>query len=121
MVVAAFLLAYHLIQLVDGRLGDFHNYSWVPVVLVPVWLFLMAYTGLYASMRTKVFSRVVGNLVKVHTIGSIITASCVYLIDPKGFSMLLLGCSILILTRKYSNKSFGVLSIKQQAETLLSC
>jgi exopolysaccharide biosynthesis polyprenyl glycosylphosphotransferase len=95
-IVVAFLLAYRLIQFFDGRLGNFHDYSWVLVVIVPVWLFLLAYTGLYASMRTKVFSRVTGNLVKVHVVGGIITASCVYLIDPKGFSRLLLVCFILI-------------------------
>ncbi|QEM66873.1 sugar transferase [Geobacter sp. FeAm09] len=108
-IITAFVLAYNLIQQFDGRLGNFHKYSWVLMVIVPVWLFLLAHSGLYASMRTKALSKTFGSLVKVHIIGVVITASCIYLIDPKGFSRLLLGSFaiislVLIVTVKGSIK-----------------
>lgn len=90
-ILLAFDLAYDVIQMYSGRLSLFRSYVWSLVIIVPVWLFLMTYVGMYDSMRTKSFSKIVGGLVKVHIAGGIITASCVYFIDPKGFSRFLLG------------------------------
>ncbi|BCS55024.1 sugar transferase [Geobacter sp. SVR] len=93
-IVAALPLSYAFIQSFDQRLAHFQTYSWVLLIILPVWLFLLAHCGLYASLRTRTFPQIIGSLLKVHLFGGILVASAIYLVDPKGFSRLLLITNI---------------------------
>jgi exopolysaccharide biosynthesis polyprenyl glycosylphosphotransferase len=95
-ILAALPLAYACIQFISGRLAHFQTYDWVLLVILPVWLYLLTKSGLYSSLRTRPFPQIFGSLLKVHIIGGIITTSIIYLVDPKGFSRLLLITYIII-------------------------
>lgn len=101
-VFAAFVLAFNTVQVASGRLSDFRDYSWVLVVVVPVWIFLLTYFGLYDSMRTKSFFVVIAGILKVHVIGGLIVSACVFLVHATGYSRLLFGsfiiCSLILIT-----------------------
>lgn len=94
-VVTAFVLSYTVVQSLTGRLGEFQGYTWVLAVVIPVWIFLLTYFGIYNSMRTRPFSAIVVDLMKVHAIGAIITTSIVFLVNPTGFSRIFMGSFIL--------------------------
>jgi exopolysaccharide biosynthesis polyprenyl glycosylphosphotransferase len=87
-IVAAFLLAYQVRRHV---LNPFPFYLWVLLVIIPVWYFLMARFGLYASIRTRPLSQVLASLAKVHVIGGIMLTSAIYLCEPSGYSRGLVG------------------------------
>ena len=89
----AFYLAYGLLY---RRLQDFHDYAWALLIILPTWLLLLSYSGIYGSMRTRKFGEVFGTLFKVHAIGGMIITSFIYLFDPLGFSRMLVGVFILI-------------------------
>jgi len=94
-IMVAFVVAYFLVQGYSARLGELNDYTWVLMIVVPVWLFLLTYFGVYNSMRTKPFLSLVADLLKVHVAGAIITTSCVFLVDPRGFSRVFMVSFIL--------------------------
>lgn len=89
--IAAFVLAYMLIQRVDQRLQNFDHYAWVLLVIVPVWLLLLSYSGIYESMRFRKIGMIAGQLTKVHLMGTMVISTIIYLVDPHGFSRVLVG------------------------------
>jgi exopolysaccharide biosynthesis polyprenyl glycosylphosphotransferase len=84
-VFTAFWLGYQ-IRNVYGGLQDFRHYSWLLLVILPLWLFLLNYFGIYSSLRASTFSRLFAILFKVHLVGGVIVTSSIYLVEPKGFS-----------------------------------
>jgi exopolysaccharide biosynthesis polyprenyl glycosylphosphotransferase len=78
------------------------DYSWVLVIVVPVWIFLLTYFGLYDSMRTKTIFAVVAGLLKVHAIGGLVVSASVFLVHAITYSRLLFGsfilCSLVLIT-----------------------
>lgn len=94
-ILIAFVLAYNTVQMATGRLSDILDYSWVLIVVIPVWLFLLTYFGLYDSMRTKSFFVVASELLKVHVIGGFIVSSSVFLVHATNYSRLLFGSFII--------------------------
>jgi exopolysaccharide biosynthesis polyprenyl glycosylphosphotransferase len=103
-VLAAFWLGY-LIRGSYGGLQDFHHYAWLLLVILPIWLFLLNYFGIYSSMRAITFSRLLAILFKVHLIGGVIVSSSIYLVEPKGFSRAFFSIFILL--------SFFLIGIEQ--------
>jgi exopolysaccharide biosynthesis polyprenyl glycosylphosphotransferase len=104
-IVTSFVLSYNVVQSLTGRLSQFLDYSWVLVVVIPVWFFLLTHFGIYNSMRTRPFPKIIADLMKVHAIGGVITTSVVFLVNPTGFSRIFMGsfilCSlVLIVTEK---------------------
>ncbi len=101
-IVMAFVLAFNAVQLTTGRLSDILDYSWVLVVVLPVWIFLLTHFGLYDSMRTKPFFQVIAGLLKVHVIGGLIVSASVFLVHATNYSRLLFAsfiiCSLLFIT-----------------------
>jgi exopolysaccharide biosynthesis polyprenyl glycosylphosphotransferase len=96
-IVTAFVMAFNVVQIAtDGKLNNFQSYSWVLIVVIPAWIFLMTYFELYDSMRTKSFSAVIASLLKVHVIGGLIVSACVFLLHAIGYSRLLFGCFIIL-------------------------
>ncbi|MBI2353621.1 MAG: sugar transferase [Deltaproteobacteria bacterium] len=95
-ILAALPLAHALIQHFDGRLARFLTYDWILLIILPVWLYLITKFGLYSSLRTRSFPQLLWALIKVHLVGGIVISSAVYLVDPKGFSRLLLITYIII-------------------------
>ena len=93
--LTAFVLAFYTVQLTTGRLSAIWDYSWILVVVLPVWIFLLTYFGLYDSMRTKSFLAVVAELLKVHAAGALIVSSSVFLVHATTYSRLLFGSFIL--------------------------
>jgi len=94
-ILTAFVLAYNAVQRAMGQLSAFLDYSWVLIVVLPVWIFLLTYFGLYDSMRTKSFRAVIAALLKVHAIGGLIVSACVFLVHATSYSRLLFGSFII--------------------------
>lgn len=94
--VTAFCIAYVLLQFTYHRLQDILEYAWALLVILPTWLLLLSYSGIYGSMRTKRFSEIFGQLFKVHFIGGMVITSFIYILDSKGFSRMLIGAFIII-------------------------
>jgi exopolysaccharide biosynthesis polyprenyl glycosylphosphotransferase len=88
-ILTAFVLAFNTVQMATGRLSALLDYSWVLLVVVPVWIFLLTYFGLYDSMRTKSFLVVTAGLLRVHFIGGLIVSSSVFLVHATSYSRLL--------------------------------
>jgi exopolysaccharide biosynthesis polyprenyl glycosylphosphotransferase len=94
--VTAFCLAYVLLQHRYHRLQDLHEYTWALLIILPTLLLLLSYSGMYGPMRTRKFGVVFGKIFKVHMFGTMVVASLIYLVDPKGFSRMFFGMFILI-------------------------
>ncbi len=90
MLVAAFFIAYGLLHN-HHNLQDIHEYAWALLIVLPTWLLLLSYSGVYGSMRTKKFGEIFGRIFKVHIASGIVMTSLIYLVDPKGFSRILFG------------------------------
>jgi exopolysaccharide biosynthesis polyprenyl glycosylphosphotransferase len=101
-ILTAFVLAFNAVQITTGRLSNILDYSWILVVVIPVWSFLLTYFRLYESMRTKSFITVFVALLKVHAVGGLIVSASVFLIHATGYSRLLFGSfmlsSLIIIT-----------------------
>ena len=95
MIMVAFIAAY-LIMENYTHLAGWGQYDWILLLMVPGLLLLMWYFNLYATLRTRRITDIFFDLVKVHIIGTIILSSSIFLIDPRGFSRLLFGASILL-------------------------
>ena len=96
-ILTAFVLAFNTVQAATGRLNNFREYSWVLVIVIPVWIFLLTYFGIYNSMRTKSFFSVIAELLKVHVFGGLIISSSVFIVHATSYSRLLF-CSFLIFS-----------------------
>ena len=94
-ILTAFVLAFNAVQMTTGRLSVFQDSSWVLVFVIPVWIFLLTYFGLYDSMRTKSFFTVFAELLKVHVVGGLLVSSCVFLVHATSYSRLLFGSFII--------------------------
>lgn len=94
--VIAFCAAYILLQLSTHRLLDLHEYAWALLIILPTWLLLLSYSGIYGSMRIKRFSEIFGQLFKVHAAGGMVITSFIFMLAPREFSRLLVGAFILI-------------------------
>jgi exopolysaccharide biosynthesis polyprenyl glycosylphosphotransferase len=84
-VLAAFLVAYRL-RASQVALHEITHYSWILIVVIPVWYVLMTRFGVYASLRTRSYSHLILALVKVHFLGSLILTTAIYFVESKGFS-----------------------------------
>lgn len=94
LIFVAYFLSFELRQR-WGLIGDFSEYLWILLCIVPVWHFLLIRFGLYESMRTSSFDEILVALLKVQFFGSIMTLAMVFLIDPKGLSRGMFGIFIL--------------------------
>ena len=90
LVIAAFLLAFNL-RVQFGGLKDLEGYTWVLIVLVPVWLILLERYGFYDSQRLSTPWSICKSLATVTAIGGVITSSAIYLLEPQGFSRSFFG------------------------------
>lgn len=112
-IISSFVLAWHLRSLQVHTLDPLFTYSWLLLVMLPGWYFLLARFGVYASLRTLSFWSLTARLIKVHAAGGILLAAAIYLITPhdfsRGFFLLLVGNTFLLL-----------LSIKGLVKLLLS-
>lgn len=95
LIFIAFAVAYEIRSRI-GSIGDFYHYLWVLLVIIPVWHLLLSKYGMYASTRTHSIPKLISDLLKVHVIGGIITASLIYFIEPGGFRRILFGIFILL-------------------------
>lgn len=103
LIIAAFVLAYHLRNL-GGGLAGLNDYRWVLLVIIPLWCLLMDHYGIYDSHRISPLPQIITALAKTHAIGGIITAATIYVFELRGFSRSLFGYFIVI--------SFVLLTIK---------
>ena len=81
----SYFFAFHTRNL-SGSLGEFTDYLWVLLAIIPVWYYLMVYFRLYAPLRTRKLNDILASILKVHVVGGIITASIIYLVNPYGLS-----------------------------------
>lgn len=92
----AFWLAY-LLRGSIGGLASFQYYAWLLLVVIPTWIFLLNYFGLYFSLRLTSMGKIIAALVKVHVIGAVVGASAIYFFEPKGFSRGFFGTFVTLL------------------------
>ena len=95
LVIAAFLIAFNL-RVEFGGLRDLEGYTWVLVVVVPVWLVLLERYGFYNSQRISTPGAIFKSLATVTAMGGVITSSAIYLFEPQGFSRSFFGAFIII-------------------------
>jgi len=108
MVVVAFFVSYVVMQNYT-HLSEWKHYDWILLLMIPVWLFLIKYFNLYASLRSRKLADMMLDLLKVHVLGALIISSAIFLLDPRGFSRLffvgmVVLCFVLISTAKLSIK-----------------
>ena len=84
-VIAAFLVSFNL-TVRFGGLGDLDNYTWILLVVVPVWLVQMERYGFYNSQRMCTPWSIFKSLVKITAIGGVMTSSVIFLMEQQGFS-----------------------------------
>jgi exopolysaccharide biosynthesis polyprenyl glycosylphosphotransferase len=89
-IICSFFIAYHA-RLNWGGASDFLSHSWVLLIIMPVWHFLLTRFGLHASVRLISFGEIFASLIKVQCIGAIITSAAIFFVDPHGFSRGILG------------------------------
>ena len=94
-IVTAFITAYY-IRSQSVSLDPMKHYTWIFFIVLPVWYSLFVKFGLYASLRTRSMASIFMDVVKVHIVGTILTSSVIYLIEPHGFRRLLLGYFVLL-------------------------
>jgi len=85
LIVVSFVVAFDL-RVRLGALEKLDQYAWVLLIAVPVWIYLLERFGLYASQRMTSLREILRSLFKVTTIAGVITSSCIYLLEPSGFS-----------------------------------
>ena len=90
MVAAAFVLAYHARRMIGG-MSELEDYLWTLLFVIPTWYFFLAHFGLYASLRTRPISHILGALMQVTAIGGIVISSVIYFTGPHGLSRELFG------------------------------
>ncbi len=95
-ICTAFWLSYQIRGQYGGLLGMQH-YSWVLLVVIPLWMYLLKHFGLYYSQRTSSFRDLLVKLAKVHLSGGIIVSSAIYLAEPHGYSRGFFGLFITLL------------------------
>lgn len=84
-VLGAFAVAYR-VRASQVGLENITRYSWILVVVIPTWYFLMGRFGMYASLRTRPYSHLVLASAKVHFLGGLILTTGIYFVESKGFS-----------------------------------
>ncbi len=92
--IVAFLLAYEA-RLKTGGVGRFEEYRWLLFIILPVWYVVSRRFGLYSSQRLQPLVSIAWVLIKVQVVTVTISASLIYLLEPRGVSRLLLCYFIL--------------------------
>ncbi len=92
----AFILAE--VRQGSGGVGQFAQYRWLLLIILPVWYLVIARFGLYSSQRLQSLSFITWSLLKVQFVAVIICASLMYVLEPGGVSRLLLGYFLLFST-----------------------
>ena len=95
LVIAAFLASFNL-RVQFGELRALDQYTWVLLVVVPVWLILLERYGFYNSQRMSTHWSSIKSLTKVTAIGGMLTSSVIYLVEPQGFSRSFFGAFLLL-------------------------
>lgn len=85
LIVVSFVVSFD-IRVRFGDLEELGYYTWVLLVAVPVWLYLLERYGFYASQRMSSPWKLLRSLAKVTVIGGVITSSAIFLLHPEGFS-----------------------------------
>jgi exopolysaccharide biosynthesis polyprenyl glycosylphosphotransferase len=101
-VVAAFLLAYAVRRHFDPPLFPLREYAWTLLIILPIWLYLLARLGLFASIRRTSLSDILTRLTTVHLWGAFMAAAVIFFIDRETFSrslfLLFITFSLLLLS-----------------------
>lgn len=85
LIVVSFVVSFD-IRVRFGDLEELGFYTWVLLVAVPVWLYLLERFGFYGSQRMSSPWKLLQLLAKVTVIGGVITSSAIFLLHPEGFS-----------------------------------
>lgn len=104
LIIAAFLLAFNM-RVQFGTLRHLDTYTWVLLVVIPVWLVLLERYGFYNSQRLSTPWTILKSLFIVTAIGGMITSSVIFLFEPQGFSRSFFGAFLVL--------SFLVLAAEQ--------
>ena len=85
LIVVSFIVSFD-IRVRFGELEELGFYTWVLLVAVPVWLYLLERFGFYASQRMSSPWKLLQSLANVTVVGGVITSSAIFLLHPEGFS-----------------------------------
>src|SRR6185369_13634990 len=95
LLIAAFLAAFNL-RVQFGGLDVLDSYTWVLLIVVPVWLVLLERYGFYNSQRMSTPWSILKSLAQVTAIGGVLTSSLIFLCVPHGFSRSFFGTFLVI-------------------------
>ena len=95
LVIAAFLLAFNL-RVQFGGLRHLDTYTWLLIVVIPVWLVLLERHGYYNSQRMSTPWSILKSLATVTAIGGVLTSSVIFLVEPQGFSRSFFGTFLVL-------------------------
>ncbi len=103
LMLLAFWLAFAVRTQTGGDLlRPFWGYVWILLFATPVWYYLTARYGLYASIRRMSLFEIVTRMINVHLIGGFLVAALIFFIDKDAFSrglyLLFVLFSFLLLT-----------------------
>ncbi|GFO59393.1 hypothetical protein GMST_17180 [Geomonas silvestris] len=110
LLVAAFLAAFNL-RVRFGGLEDLDNYTWVLMVVVPVWLVLLERYGFYHSQRMSSLGILIFKLAKVTALGGTITSSMIFLCHEHDFSRSFFGTFLILSFLFLASEQFLVRSL----------
>ncbi|BCR05177.1 hypothetical protein DESUT3_22460 [Desulfuromonas versatilis] len=85
-IILAFLLAYEIRRQFNPDLFAFHEYIWTLLVIIPVWVYLLARQGMFASIRRLSRFEIVARIASVHVWGAFIVAAVIFFTDRQVFS-----------------------------------
>ena len=102
LVCLSFYIAYNLRVVFEPNLpvkeiGAVHEYYWIVLAAVPIWIALMRHSGLYDSLRTRGYFSVVWSIFKASVLG-----------------LVLLGFAVLFLDREHFSRSLRILRFAHQ-------
>lgn len=100
-IVAAFLLVYEVRNAYEP-LHDILYYTWILLVVVPIWYGLNVHFGLYRFRSDDSRADVAARVLKAHAAGAVAAAALLFLFQPQGHSrglfLLFVVASAVILT-----------------------
>ncbi|UFS69574.1 sugar transferase [Geomonas sp. RF6] len=95
LVVVSFVTSFNL-RVQFGGLEDLDYYSWVLLIAVPVWGYLLDRYGFYRSHRLTSPWTLLRSLAQVTAIGGVVTSSAIFLLQPHGFSRGFFGTFLIL-------------------------
>jgi len=116
-IIAAFLCAYFVWNYYQS-LHPIYYYSWMLLVVVPVWFYLLSKYQLFSSIRFVGLLELCQRLGAVHFFGGTILAATIFFVDrltfSRGLFALFLVCSFLLLVGLHLSRRLLLAAVRSR-------